>query len=775
MWFQRLVRRAKSSILGESPLQVELPENTAAVETSPTLSSGESDNAFNPDRPQNRQSEDRLGFRNVAQQLAQSIVTQSPPDGYVISIEGLWGCGKTSLLNFLVEELAHSKEPLKVVRFEPWIVGDKNGMLSELINDLAAACDEVDTSQAGQKRRTVKAATGVGTLFKSYGSKLGRATAPVAQVLATFGVPLASLVGPALQSVADAADAIDLSKPIAQMKQELVSALSKLNRRIVVIVDDLDRLEPAEAVEVLRLIRAVADFPNVIYVLSYDSKILAENVQNALKIRDGAAFLKKMVQVSFKVPRPEAFDLRRWFQDECAALYVAVSRDADLSDIQERLSEVCNIEGGLLRTPRDIVRALNAIKLCWPPVASQVDFPDMVWLQLRRMDSQQLYDWIEEYLVEYMALVDGATINAADRATMTDALLEHVNTDIAASTNSVWRFGQIVPGIKLDFNDDTKKLLFDTEDEQARANATNKRRLGSPQHYRYYFAMAKPSGALDDQMLLSFTSKVQADEEVLASFRVLVAQKRPQGGTMMSALIDRLLHLDDDVIPDPVAASILRTLSSCMDEVASQEGKGGWGKYWSWSSARLLTKKLLKGLAEQDRREIVKAMFASGEAIGWLMCELLRSETYSHGRYGARPRSEDEWVFTDSELDDAIQEMLARLRSDERRRIVTTPEVLSFMYGWKQLGDERGVASWVAEEVATDDGLLRLLYACRGWHSSSNKGVYYPLLRRDVEQFTDWDAAIGRVQAIRSNPNAPEARRALAIEVLNAVALGEDD
>ena len=87
----------------------------------------------------------------------------------------------------------------------------------------------------------------------------------------------------------------------------------------------------------LRLIRAVADFPNVIYVLSYDTEVVAKTLQKAVQVDDGLAYLEKIIQVSFRVPRPEAFDLRRWFQDEVRALFA--NQLAQLADPQRPVSQ----------------------------------------------------------------------------------------------------------------------------------------------------------------------------------------------------------------------------------------------------------------------------------------------------------------------------------------------------------------------------------------------------------------------------------------------------
>jgi hypothetical protein len=730
---------------------------------------------FNPDRPKKRRDQDRLGFRLVAARLANSIVNQSPPDGYVIAIEGQWGCGKTTLINFLTEELsANISNRVQVVRFEPWVVGNRSAMLTELMNDLATACDRIDRSAEGDERRRKRQASKIGAQLREYASKLGYA-APLAQFLSAIGVPFAGAASEALKGIGDTANAIELGKPVEEAKRDLVEALSTLETRLVVVVDDLDRLEPSEAVEVLRLIRAVADFPNVIYVLSYDGKILAENIEKYLNIGDGAAFLKKMVQVSFKVPLPEAFDLRRWFHEECLALYGATTGAPIPDDSRERLQEVCNIEGGLLRTPRDVARALNAIRLCWPSVVDDVDYADMVWLQIRRLDSESLYAWIEEYLVEFMALIEGATVSDSERQAFSNRLMDHVDGAAGVHSRSIWRFGQFVPGLGWESKKDSKATVFDTGSTTTLAKATNLKRLGSSHHYRYYFNFSKPSGALDDRALFKVITVAQSNGDVPTLCAELAAARRPQGGTMMSALIDRLLQMDDERVPQEAISAILRGLASCMDAVAKAEGKGTWGVTWSWSSAETLTKKLLKRVDSAGRSAIVAEMFGRGTALGWLMCELLRGETFAHGRYGGRPKPEDEWLLTEVELEQAVGLFFDRLRTAEKDKIVGTPEVLSFMFGWKQLGDEEGVRAWIAEETRTDSGFLRLLVACRGWRSSSNRGLYYPLSRRDLSQFMDYDAALVRLREIRANGEAPIQDRDQAEALLKAAAMDQDD
>ncbi len=93
--------------------------------------------------------------------------------------------------------------------------------------------------------------------------------------------------------------------------------------------------------------------------------------------------------------------------------------------------------------------------------------------------------------------------------------------------------------------------------------------------------------------------------------------------------------------------------------------------------------------------------------------------------------------------------------------------------GVHQSGDEAGVRDWVREQHATDAGFLKLLAACRGWMQSDK--TYYPLRRRDLEHFLDFDEALERLRKISDDRRKTEDERALAEELLKAAELGKDD
>lgn len=89
---------------------------------------------------------------------------------------------------------------------------------------------------------------------------------------------------------------------LEETRSAVQSELSKLTAPIAVMVDDLDRLTPAELLEMLQLVKANGDFPNLIYLLLCDRPTVERNIQEAAKAASGREYLEKIVQIAFDVP-----------------------------------------------------------------------------------------------------------------------------------------------------------------------------------------------------------------------------------------------------------------------------------------------------------------------------------------------------------------------------------------------------------------------------------------------------------------------------------------
>ena len=373
--------------------------------------------ALDSDRALEDETQDQFGFVGMATRLAPSIVEASKGDGMVIGLEGRWGSGKTSLLNFLRAELvAAQDEGIHTITIAPWLNGDTSSMVASLLEPMAAILktkeDEIAATDGVQENAAKEQMAEVGQLLRDYGPKTARRIASVANVAGYF-VPGGQLVGDALGAAANAADQLMPGGPTpSELKQKIAHKIQELDVGFVVILDDLDRLEPEQAVEVVRLVRSVADFPRVAYLMCYDREVLAQALKTGLKVADGDLFLQKIVQLTFNIPLPEPFDLRTQFRDEAKAIYAEViGADAD-GELLNDLGLAVDREGMGLSTPREVKLALNSIRFVFPQVKDDVYFPDFCRLHLIKPTNYKLYQWLEVYLSVRSVLVTGdATVS----------------------------------------------------------------------------------------------------------------------------------------------------------------------------------------------------------------------------------------------------------------------------------------------------------------------------------------------------------------------------
>ena len=748
------------------------------------------------DRPITRREEDRLGFTPIAEHLARAVVEQKAPQGFVFGIEGKWGSGKTTLIYLTIDALkAYGARAPEIVTFSPWLVGDRDELLQTLFDELARAAVKIDPvidadvgAQSAitprwrfwerrggnahwrlhEKERIKK---GLGPKLRAFGAVAGT-VGKLARTADALGVPVAGFAGTVLERSGEAAQSLLTKESASERKAELVDALKLLSRRIVVFIDDLDRLEPREASEVLRLIRAVADFPNIIYVLSYDPVVVAEILSKAIQVNDGAAFLEKIVQVSFRIPRPEAFDLRRWFQAEIRNQFSSALENLADPTTESRLSLVIDRQGGLyLETGRDVVRILNALRLHAVPVLNYIDIADMVWLQLLKIGNPDFYCWVEEYVIQIAALANNraASLSQKERSTMAERLDKIFDAENVDVHMALIELAEILPGIA-HRGAESHKRIFSDIDENNLAPFVNAKRLGSPQHYRYYFAFSQPAGTLLDEQVEAFISSAEKSaDDAIAILKGLSRETRPQGGNLAEVLIDRL-NAQADRIPVGAMPGIIASLADIMDtdELAAS---GDFGERFAWRSATRLVKALLRRMTDDERRESVHSLFNKGRALGWLTT-IIRDETFAHGLYGDNRKPESDWVLNESEFDQVLNIVLNRYRDAPPDDLMRVPELLSLLYAWLQGGRADEVRQWVEKQTATDAGLLAFLPRVRTW-MNVNGVQYYPLKRRDLENFLDFDRATRRLQAIAANDEGPPTQRALAQELLAAVTQGE--
>ncbi|WP_170401143.1 KAP family P-loop NTPase fold protein [Ruegeria arenilitoris] len=726
------------------------------------------------DRAVEANDDDEFGFVGIAEKLAPRIVEASKGDGMVIGLEGRWGSGKTSLLNFLRSELTEVEaEKIYTITVAPWLNGDAASLVNSVLEPIADVLQRIENENATPEQQAgAQVAENVSQLrelISSYGSQTARKLAPVA-TLAGYVVPGMQAVGDAIGAAANVMEnAAERPPTPTELKATIIEKIRALDVGFVVILDDLDRLEPAQAVEVVRLVRSVADFPKVAYLMCYDRDVLADALSEGLKVKDGDLFLQKIVQLTFAIPLPEPFDLRTQFRKEALKLYrdvhgVDLAGDA-LGDLKSGVDQ----EGQGLATPREVKLALNGIRFTYPSVKDDVYFPDFCRLHLIKTTHFKFFKWLEDYLSVRSIIVSGDGMVGTDEKKRygkeLKALLPSKKPD---SYRSIWHASTFVPGIAA--VNPAKKKVFAATPQYKDEKFVSLKRLGSPFHYRFYFALTGPKTVMSDadfdEVLRQSREDVRGLIESLAKY---AGETRQSGKTWFEHILDRL---DDGVIgglDEKQLIGMVTGICEVMDTVLEIDNVP---RFFAPSLERLAGRvvgeclRRLNGINPEQHYGLAQWIAADCTSINWIVGGLLRTELFHHGHAGGGEQrtSPDEWVFSENLLQELLDIAHKRISDKELQdRILVMPDVVGFMYGWLDMSGDAEPKAWVTQVTNDDEVFLKFLQEMRGYAVSDR--VYYPLHRRTLETFfEDADAVVQRLNALTEGKHATE-----ALDLLEAI------
>lgn len=347
--------------------------------------------------------EDLLGFKPHAERLAAMLLKQQLPDSsLVVGIEGEWGEGKSSFINLLKAafptEQSDEARPI-IVDFNPWWFEGSDQLLRHFFDELLGQIDRSGRWTASAR----KFMRGLASLLDGGGK--------AAQLVSDPGV---MAVGKAAETASGLLHkfAAEKTKSVHVLKASSKHVLEAQNFKTIVFIDDLDRLPAREIVELFRVIKAVADLPNIVYVIAYDRAIVASALDEVHKGR-GEAYLEKIIQLPYALPVPTP---ENWAQYNTALF----AREGWHFDGIGNALTFSKLVEALLPRPRDTKRLLIAL-LAAEALAEEIRMDELDFLFLEALRLKQRGVWLKLLdavldVDEYDRLPDKAKDGGLDRS-----------------------------------------------------------------------------------------------------------------------------------------------------------------------------------------------------------------------------------------------------------------------------------------------------------------------------------------------------------------------
>lgn len=287
---------------------------------------------FLSDRPITKSNEDLLDRKAFSNHLGEAICDWKENESLVIALNGEWGVGKSSIINMAINHINDEirKEKPTFITFNPWIYSDLSNLTTvffqEISKELELQNQTIKDKEIAQKLRLYsdllnvipnktiiktaynKLIIGLGLAGISLGTvpkwlDISNNTLEILLFVTGTGLILKELTKDTLTKLSSFFErrSNTYEKTAIDVKQDIILELLKRNKKLVIVIDDIDRLTKEEIKEILRLIKINADFPNTIYLLSFDKEVVEKNLNVSLGV-SGEKYMEKIVQVTFDVP-----------------------------------------------------------------------------------------------------------------------------------------------------------------------------------------------------------------------------------------------------------------------------------------------------------------------------------------------------------------------------------------------------------------------------------------------------------------------------------------
>lgn len=296
----------------------------------------------NTDKPVENIANDTFGISRYINGLCTFILHCETP--MTISIQGDWGSGKTSMMNMVRAKLNESN--VHTIWFNTWQFSQFQMQDNLAISMLGSLLSELDCD-----KKKVKDLLGT----------LGNASRTALKILAdnVAGGVVADKLGEIM-----GAPEVDSAEKIKEIKNDFQNAINKklnnLNKdKAVIFIDDLDRLQPAKAVELLEVLKVFLDCEKCVFVLAVDYSVVTQGIKqkfgDSVDEEKGKSFFDKIIQLPFKMPVAQ-YDISNYISDALKEMGIAY-------DEKSVKQYVGLIETSIGCNPRSIKRLFNTYML----------------------------------------------------------------------------------------------------------------------------------------------------------------------------------------------------------------------------------------------------------------------------------------------------------------------------------------------------------------------------------------------------------------------------
>ena len=656
---------------------------------------------FKPDKPIETTDDDCLGRLAFSDSFGKAILDYRKKDSIVTAIYGDWGSGKSSVINMTLEYIEKksedkNKKPI-IVKFNPWNYSDQSHLIALFFKELSFALQRKDYSMK---------INNIGEKLEAYANRFTYLTWMPDPTVA--GVALATKkVFSGAGKVAKEWGAAN-SKDLNATRSELNKLLGEQKRKLIIVIDDIDRLNNDEIRQIFQLVKMVGDFPNTLYVLAFDRGVVVKALEKVQK-GFGDGYLEKIVQFSVELPPISEFELEEIlfsFLDGFIKEIPEEKWDSENWYFEHWMDVYYGRIENFFKTIRDIIRFINTLEFSFPMVRENVNPVDFIAITALQVFEPDLYSGIKNNKDLFAGrIIDGYQPDDAEKKQTESRLNEIVGRAKSFKEKELIELLSILfPKIKGVHGGEK-------HDRDWMSTQRIRMRICHPELFDTYFLLATPPGKIPNSEITSVLD-LASDKK---AFKAVLIRLNEEGKILkyLSAMTDFTKYY---ILPENI-----QNITAVLMDIGDTFPRGiarAFGAGTNFQILRIFKQLNLRIDKQEDRFEnINRAINESTESI-YTIAHKVSFLGGEHGKLTSKTQVElkpdnerevsaEQLTLLESRAVEKISEWAMKGKLDKH------PNLEGILHCWKQCdsNDSDAVKKYVKKILTNDDGLINFITA----------------------------------------------------------------
>ncbi len=624
--------------------------------------------------------EDKLNRRNFAESLANAIKSYKNPNCLTISLMGKWGSGKTSIINMVTNYWNNESESENIIiHFDPWYFSNKDNLLFQFFDILSNFNNKEFTD----------------TVNTDNLKKLGKSLINMTSFNLNFGLGSININPEINNTLNDEETLLDLKNKISKDFENFKNS----KKKVIIIIDNIDRLSDKEVQQILMLVKSLADFPHVIYILSFDKDAVLGSLKN-LNIYSPELFLEKIIQIPIVVPEIRKFQLNNLIESNLEDFYKKYHNNKDT--LNDDFLDICSDLSMFINNLRDLYRYINIITFYFSTFKDDVNINDFMLILAVQLFEYKIYNEIKSNPDLFIVSYENQTKdNIEDNK---NKIREIIKLNTKLSEKDLYKILlKLFPRIEMYYRNIDLESYY-TEWEYNLRICTTK-------YFYNYFTLSLDN---KDISIKSFYELCKLTDVEKISKRFLEYDNNNQTKELLKMIINRMRDIQKEN-----AHYFINSLINIGDQLyISPSLLLDKRTYLS----RILDDLLKKYENNTERYKVLKEAIENSKNSLYTAIEILSDQDFIYNKFNYDNNRKDisEALIDEKDLEQLEEIMVSKIKQwDKTDKLWDSLDLDHILYSWEFWDSETDVKERVKEFISKDKNALRFAKGFRNINASS--------------------------------------------------------